>query len=166
MRADAMRFVALLDARGDALSAEAACLPLIDLFWEVFPREPFDELQALVVGFPDLPEHEAADFIDGGHKIMRSKFLSAGLAIGEFHAGSKTQGVHNPDFNPMWAPLPVFVIRRISKHDALFLGRGDYPAEERAASIAAYLEHFSGEIEEDTQARLLSFVASQSEEAL
>ena len=124
IRANAMRFVALYGARGSAKDAQAACLQLIDLFWNIFPFEPVEELQSLITIFPDLREDEAAAFIDGGHQVMRHQFLAAGLALGEFHSASKTQGVHNPDFSAMWAPLPVFVIRRVLIHDALFVGRG------------------------------------------
>jgi hypothetical protein len=158
MRANAMRFVGLRGVRGSATDAKDVCLRLIDLFWNVFPPEPVDELQTLVAIFPDLPKDEAAVFIDGGHKLVRHQFLAAGLALGEFHSVSETQGVHNPDFNAMWAPLPVFIIRRISKHDALFLGRGDYPAEERIASISAFLKHFSGSIDHETEAKLVSLM--------
>ena len=77
MRANAMRFVVLRGVRGSATDAKDVCLRLIDLFWNIFPPEPVDELQTLVAIFPDLPKDEAAVFIDGGHELVRHQFLAA-----------------------------------------------------------------------------------------
>lgn len=129
--------------RGDtAADAFAALAPLRDIFAAMPPTEgPERALKSLVVFFPDLPADRAADFIDGGHRLLKPWFIEAGLMIGEFHPESAVPGSTNPEFHPMRAPVPAFALRHMSFHDLRFLAAPGDPPAARARELHHYLAH-------------------------
>ena len=85
-----------------------------------------------------LKEEQYFKYIDEAHSLAKPFFMEAGLMIGEFHPASKTEGVHSKVFRPMRSPQPVFVVRAITPHDALFIDRDDCPAEVRLRELVNY----------------------------
>jgi hypothetical protein len=143
---------------GRAGSRDAAALsrPLIDLFEELFPTDRERRAGALVAVFPDLPETAAAAFIDAGHGLMRSQFVSNGLMVGQFHPGCPVGSVHNPDLLVTRSPVPLFAVRALSPHDLIFLDRPEIPAPDRLAYLGHFLAHLGGQLNPTTYADVLA----------
>jgi hypothetical protein len=113
------------------------------LFEQTFVAER-RELGALVLAFPQLALDRAGAFIDGAHRLNRRRMIHSGVALGEFHPGSTTPGIHNADFHPMYSPVPIFVMRALSKHDVFFLNRGDFAIEDRIGTMRSFIDQMAG----------------------
>jgi len=117
------------------------------------------QLKTIVVLFPDLPEQDAADIINGMHRRVKPHFLRDGLMLGEFFKDSSKPGLHNPQFRPLRSDTPLLVIRAMVLTDIAFLT--DHPA-----FVRAFLENFQargcGEILSYVERRRGCLSASQS----
>jgi hypothetical protein len=113
---------------------------------------------ALLGFFPGLPERQAADFIDGGHRILRAEVVERGLMLGEFHAGSSVGGVHNRALPVMRCPAPMYAVRVMTPHDLLFADQPGTPPADQVAFLLAYQRHVGGRLSptsrDDLRARL------------
>jgi hypothetical protein len=94
--------------------------------------------KTITVLFPAVREQDAPEVIDGLHRQLKPGYVKDGFMIGEFHPQCPSPGLHNKDFRPLQAPVPMLVIRHITKWDAPFMTGSD-------AYIAAYLTHFGDE---------------------
>jgi hypothetical protein len=122
-------------------------LQIIDAMRALFERTFVGdrrELGALILVFPDLVRDKSGSFIDGAHRLNRRRIIKSGLALGEFHPGSTTPGIHNADFHPLYSPLPSFVMRSLGKHDIFFLNREDFAIEDRIDSMRSFIDQMSG----------------------
>lgn len=96
---------------------------------------------ALLGFFPRLPSEQAAEFIDGGWRLLRTEFVEQGLMLGEFHVGSTVGGVHNRALPVMRCPEPMYAIRVMTPHDLLFADQPGTPPADRLAFLLAYQRH-------------------------
>ncbi len=94
--------------------------------------------KTITVLFPAVRPEDAPDVIDGLHRELKPDYVRDGFMIGEFHPVCPSPGLHNRDFRPLQAPVPMLVIRHITKWDAPFMTGSN-------AYIAAYLAHFGDE---------------------
>ncbi|CAL9463238.1 hypothetical protein SUDANB95_02665 [Actinosynnema sp. ALI-1.44] len=79
---------------------------------------PDDVHHALLVA---LPRVAAAD-IERAQRRCKTAFVRDGLMVGEFHDGPPAAGgVRNPDFRPLWSPVPLVAVRRMVASDLPFL---------------------------------------------
>lgn len=99
-------------------------------------------LHAILILFPDVQPHEAADLIDGTKEEMKATFVEQGLMLGEFHAQNPSPGLHNPAFKPLRSSIPMLAIRRMVATDYVFLDRSEYDAATRLRYIETYLKVF------------------------
>lgn len=59
--------------------------------------------------------------------------------LGEFHPASTVAGAHSPTFRPMRADVPLFVIRAMALHDALFIDGESTSLGMRVHELECYL---------------------------
>ncbi|HEX6040437.1 DUF6875 domain-containing protein [Longimicrobium sp.] len=107
-----------------------------DWFLRLPPEEgPEAQYKAILVLFPELPHSRAPRVVDGVQAALKPAFVSAGLMIGQFHAGCAEPALWNPGFHPLRSPVPLLAIRHMVRTDAAFLVRD-------AGSLDAYLRRF------------------------
>ena len=78
-------------------------------------------------------------FIDCAHVILKPFFMECGLMLGEFHPASTVRGAHSRTFRPMRADVPLFVIRAMALHDALFIDGESTSIGMRVHELECYL---------------------------
>lgn len=52
---------------------------------------------------------------------LKEEIVAQGLMIGEFHPNHSGPGLHNANFHPMRAPMPMLVLREMVRPDIYFL---------------------------------------------
>lgn len=102
-------------------------------------RAESTELLSLAVFPTGLNADSYYKFIDCAHVILKPFFMECGLMIGEFHPASTVQGAHSPTFRPMRADVPLFVIRAMALHDALFIDGESTALGMRVHELECYL---------------------------
>lgn len=140
LRADAVWLVSVAVPGFTASDAAGAGRLLMRLF-ETVAAGSHRASTALLGFFPALPEWQVADFIDGGHRILRAEVAEEGLMLGEFHAGSSVGGVHNRAFPVMRCPAPMYAVRVMTPHDLLFADQPGTPPADWVAFLLAYQRH-------------------------
>ena len=125
----------------DIPSLREIMLSYREIFSEIEPTTGEDaQFKAILALFPDIPLERAVEVIDDTQAQLSKEFAPLGLMIGEFHAGPPPKpGLWNPDFRPLYAPIPMLVIRHMVPTDVLFLQR------ERSLFLA-YLDIFGDRI--------------------
>ncbi|MEU7791327.1 DUF6875 domain-containing protein [Amycolatopsis sp. NPDC049159] len=151
---DIVCFTTLRSPGRTASDAYERCLVLADLFLERFAGKPEFRSAALLAFFPDVEPEAAADFIDGGHRLLRMPFVRLGLMIGEFHPRSTVASVHNPEFTVGRSPVPIFAVRALSGHDLMFLDRDDYPPAVRYEFVRQFDRYLGAQLGPAARARL------------
>ena len=91
--------------------------------------------KTIVILFPDLPEAQVGDLINGMHQRLKPHFLRAGMMLGEFYRDSDKPGLHNPGFRPLRSDVPLLVIRAMLPVDIAFLS-------DRVGFVRAYIRNF------------------------
>jgi len=76
--------------------------------------------KALLVVFPGLDEADAIA-LDAVQRRVKTRYVTAGLMLGQFHPRCADVSVHNDSFRVSVAPLPLIAIRNMARHDILFL---------------------------------------------
>jgi len=140
LRTDTVWLVAIALTGASPDHAVEASKVLGRLFEDLATREQ-RQSAALLGFFPNLPARNSADFIDGGHRLVRPWFVERGLMLGEFHPTSTVGGVHNRDLPVMRCPAPMFAVREITPHDLMFLDQPDTPPVNRLAYLEAFRRH-------------------------
>jgi Cys-tRNA(Pro) deacylase len=80
------------------------------------------QFKSLMVLFPELPAGTAAERIETAQAELQGRFVPNGLMVGEFHDGPPDKrGLWNPEFRPLYSPVPMLVIRHMVPTDLLFL---------------------------------------------
>ncbi|WP_430789147.1 DUF6875 domain-containing protein [Actinoplanes sp. G11-F43] len=114
----------------------------------------------LLAFFPDLPADRAADFIDGGHRLLRNELAEHGLMLGEFHPASTVGSVHNRALPVMRSPEPMFAVRTMTPHDLLFADQPDTPPAERLAYLLHFDRHVSARLSPAARTQLYARIAA------
>lgn len=124
------------DAATATHAAEQTLLQLCEYFLTLEPiSSRMAHRKTIVAVFPDLPEHRAADVINGMHQQLKPHFLRRGLMLGEFYADSEKPGLHNPHFRPLRSDVPLLVLRAMVLTDISFLS-------DDASFVRAFLDTF------------------------
>ena len=110
-----------------------------DAFLKLGNSEETRILHAIMILFPDVQDHEAADLIDTTKEELKAGFIEQGLMLGEFHSKNPSPGLHNPAFMPLRSAVPMLAIRRMVTTDYVFLNRLDYDAATRLRYLERYL---------------------------
>lgn len=93
----------------------------INEFKETPPFEPCERLKkALLVIFPEIPPQRTY-VLDIVHAKIKTKFVQAGLMVGQFHQHCDERGVYNRGFHVSISPYPLIAIRHMAVHDIIFL---------------------------------------------
>jgi hypothetical protein len=93
----------------------------INEFKETPPFDPNDKLQkALLVVFPEMPK-DRTYVLDIVHSKIKTRFVQAGLMVGQFHSHCDERGVYNRSFRISTAPYPLIAIRHMAIHDIIFI---------------------------------------------
>jgi hypothetical protein len=96
-------------------------LDYIDRFKETPPFGRSEQLRkALMVIFPEIPL-ERTYVLDIAQAKLKSKFVQAGLMIGQFHQNCDERSVHNRGFQVSVSPYPLIAMRHMAIHDIIFL---------------------------------------------
>ena len=91
--------------------------------------------KTIVILFPDLPQRQTGDIINGMHQRLKPHFLRAGMMLGEFYRGSSKPGLHNDQFRPLRSDVPLLVIRAMLPGDIAFLS-------DQARFVRPYIRNF------------------------
>ena len=90
------------------------------------------QFRTVIVGFPNLTDQEGVGALRTAQRRLTLRCLWDGLMIGRFHPASEDEGLWNPDFRPMRAPIPLLAVRHLVRNDAPFALR-------HPALLASYL---------------------------
>lgn len=94
------------------------------------------QFRTVIVGFPLLANADGIAALRGAQRRLLLRCLWDGLMIGRFHPGAEDEGLWNPDFRPMRAPIPLLAVRHLVRNDAPFALR-------HPALLASYLCRYS-----------------------
>lgn len=92
----------------------------IDHFVEMKWPEGKASIAALVTVVKGIPEHQMILF-DEAQRRVKGYAVKKGCMIGQFQPHSAEPAVLNPSFPVSRSPEPLFAIRYMAQHDALFL---------------------------------------------
>ncbi|HSI49719.1 MAG TPA: YbaK/EbsC family protein [Ideonella sp.] len=111
------------------------------------------QLKSLMVLFPRVAETQVGELIEAAQADLQLHFVPNGLMVGEFHAGPPDKrGLWNPEFRPLYSPIPMLVIRHMVPTDILFLKDSPRLFHEYARIYGnAVPERFRGHFEEAAQ---------------
>lgn len=105
----------------DPLSIQQVLLDYADVFFECLPLcEPENVYKAIVVCFPNIPDH-CARVLDTVHAQIKDVFVQKGMMIGQFYKDCPEPAARNPFFKISISPIPLVAMRYMSIHDILFL---------------------------------------------
>ena len=152
MNRNLIKFATICTKEATTDEAVLKCEALIGAFYALFPNRDDWTLSSLLVSFPNIERNEASEFIDGGHRRLRTTFVKNGLMLGEFHPQSSVPGTYNPAFRAMRAPMPLFAVRAISEHDYKFLMRPEFPLADRLECLEALLAFVGDKLDSRTKA--------------
>lgn len=149
--------------------AEQTMLRLCEYFLSLEPSAGrLTQRKTIVTIFPDLPDAQQAELINGMHGRLKPHFLARGLMLGEFYADSEKPGLHDARFRPLRCATPLLVIRAMVPSDIAFLS--DHAAfvrpfldtfgESGCSEILSYIERERCRLDEPRIAMLLEQVAA------
>jgi hypothetical protein len=127
-------------ALADDVDLEHTLLVLLNRFLDCEPREgPLAQLKTILTIVPDRSANAAADLVERVQKRLQPTFVAKGLMLGQFYPTCAAGGLHNPEFRPLRAPVPLLGMRCMVPTDLPFL-RDD------ASHFIAYLRRFGDRI--------------------
>lgn len=102
---------------------------LVDLSWEgkeFFQQAPENESEskyykATLILFPHLNTAQGHAVIESTQQQLKPIFVAEGLMFGQFYQGCPEPGLLNPDFRPLFSPIPLLAIRYMVPQDIAFL---------------------------------------------
>lgn len=111
------------DADLDVAAIKAILLREMERFIALEPVSGNEaQFKSLMVLFPRLPADAAAELIETAQAELQGRFVPNGLMVGEFHDGPPDKrGLWNPEFRPLYSPVPMLVVRHMVPTDLLFL---------------------------------------------
>jgi hypothetical protein len=134
MKKDLLRVIFLRGNSFDHDSLVGLIAEIAAVFPELPPVDgPDSTYKAVLVVFPELTDFSQIDSVQAECK---SAFVERGLMVGQFYPGHQQGGLHNPDFKPLDAPLPMLAVRKMVASDYPFLNGND-------VWMKAYLSRFA-----------------------
>lgn len=89
------------------------------------------QYRCILMLFPELAHNASDELFQRVLEVLKTEFVQQGLMLGEFNGvPPEKYGLHNPNFKPLYAPVPLLAIRHMVKTDILFLR--DDPVHEQA----------------------------------
>ncbi len=82
-----------------------------------------EQYQVIIIAFPDCESREGLAMLQRVLKLSRLAAMMRFRMLGFMHAGAEAEGLWNPEFRPLKAPLPLLVVRRLVETDAPFISR-------------------------------------------
>jgi hypothetical protein len=158
LRAGTVSLVAIATTGASTQDAVQAGRLLKRLFAALAPG-PHWQSTALLAFFPSVPAERAADFIDGGHDLLKAEFVEHGLMLGEFHPASTVTSVHSQSLAVMRCPVQMFAVRAISPHDLLFLDQPHVSPTTRLTYLEHYRRHVGAQLSASGRADLATRIA-------
>lgn len=120
-----------------AITEEALSMTATEQAQALLERiKSFPESRPLHVSILAFPSADTA-IIDSVQDRLKELFVSQGLMIGEFHPKHSGPGLHNPNFQPMRAPVPMLVLREMVRQDLVFLSDRRRYSDERIQRLTA-----------------------------
>jgi hypothetical protein len=80
-------------------------------------------LRVLVAGFPNCDSDEGVAMLLRAQRRLRFRAMLRFRMMGFMHPRSESEGLWNPAFRPLRAPMPVIAIRYLVEQDAPFIAR-------------------------------------------
>jgi uncharacterized protein DUF6875 len=119
MKKDLLRVIFLRGNSFDHDSLVGLLAEIAAAFPELSPVDgPDSTYKAVLAVFPELTDFGQIDSVQAECK---SAFVERGLMVGQFYPGHQEGGLHNPDFKPLDAPLPMLAVRKMVASDYPFL---------------------------------------------
>jgi len=123
MKKDLLRVAFVRGYNFDRDSLVGLIVEIAAAFLELSPVDgPDSTYKAVLVVFPELTDFRQIDSVQAECK---SAFVERGLMVGQFYPGHQQGGLHNPDFKPLDAPLPMLAVRKMVASDYPFLRGND-----------------------------------------
>jgi len=123
-----------------------------ELFLRLSGKQGAAVYDAMILVIADPPATEASRLVERIQRVLKPRFVDAGLMIGEFHLHNATPGLHNSAFFPLRSPYPMLAIRHMVASDLSFLTRiGDDPRL-RIGFLHSYLHRFPASCPESRSA--------------
>lgn len=112
----------LVGARDEAAARAVLAKGFRDL--EGIPARPeARNLRVVVLGFPNCDSEPGIAMLLRIQRSLRFHALLRFRMMGFMHPGSEGEGLWNPAFRPLRAPMPVIAIRHLVEQDAPFIAR-------------------------------------------
>lgn len=95
-------------------------------FLELEPRDKeLSIFKSIIIAFPNITPAQAPEFIDATQEALKTDFVKNGLMLGQFHESCPEPGLHNSEFRPLQAPVPLLAIRNMVRTDIPFLAHDE-----------------------------------------
>jgi hypothetical protein len=119
-RLDTIRMTICEAAAGDEESAFRVIRDGFSYLDKIPAKPGMKHFRTVIVGFPNCDGPEGIAMLKRVQRRHKFYSLARFRMIGFMHAASEDQGLWNPDFRPLRAPLPVLAIRHMVEQDAPF----------------------------------------------
>jgi hypothetical protein len=119
---DLVMFAACAKEQASDSDLEGTVLALLGRFLDSEPREgPLAQLKTILTIVPDRSADAAAEMVERVQKRLQPTFVAKGLMLGQFYPTCGAGGLHNPEFRPLRAPVPLLGMRCMVPTDLPFL---------------------------------------------
>lgn len=93
-----------------------------------------------------LPDEPMRAMVERVQLELKDEFVERGLMIGEFWPEHTGTGLHNADFRPLAAPIPLLAMRHMVLTDLAFLSGGHVPADKQLFFLEHFRRVFAGQL--------------------
>lgn len=92
------------------------------------------------------PDGAMREVVEQVQLELKDEFVERGLMIGEFWPEHTGTGLHNADFRPLAAPIPMLAMRHMVLTDLAFLSGGHVPADQQLFFLAHFRRVFAEQL--------------------
>jgi hypothetical protein len=122
-RADLLRIAVSEAGPDDLLAIRRQMLGAFATFDAIpYPRG-MANFRAVVAAFPNCASPDGVAALAAVQKSLRRLSFATARMVGVFHQEAEAQGLWNPAFRPLRAPIPLIAIRALVENDAAFVMR-------------------------------------------
>jgi hypothetical protein len=133
---DTIRIGVSLASKGESALITHTMRDCLRQFASIACDDAAKQLRTVIVGFPNLTDADGVAALRAAQRRLTLRCLWDGLMVGRFHPDSEAEGLWNPNFRPMRAPIPLLAVRHLVRNDAPFALR-------HPALLASYLCRYS-----------------------